>query len=117
MRDLNTTDEFFAFMADAIEPICAIFDDPEMIELQTNGADFSAIYALLFRKHSEGLLRLVAAAEGQTVDTFRAEFSPTAFPMQLSAVLSHPVVQSLFGSAEQKTTVTSSGSAPDNGRE
>lgn len=115
MRDLTKTEEFFPFMAEAIGPICTIFDDPEVIGKQNAGAPFHEIYALLFRKHSDSLIRLVAAAQGVSTEEFRSNFNPALFPDQLSEVLANPVVRSFFTSAEQKTPVTSSGSAQANG--
>lgn len=112
MRNLNNYDEFMDFCGDALEPIITICADKEVAEAFREKKILKAV-AVMCKKHKDGVASVLAALDGCTSEEFKAAFNPKDIPAKLTALLNSPEIKELFGSAQQNTGATSSGTAQE----
>lgn len=113
MREM-TNDQSLDMFADMLEPMSVILADKEVSEKFKHGT-IAAGVAHAIKKHKPEVIRILAATDGEPVETYKV--NPVAIPFKLLRLLSAPEVKELFTFAGQTTESGSSGSAMVNTEE
>ena len=110
MREM-TNDESLDMFAEMLEPMSVILADKEVAEKFKSGT-LAAGVAHAIRKHKPEVIQILAATDGEPVETYKV--NPIAIPFKLLHLFSAPEMKELFMFAGQKNESASSGSAMEN---
>lgn len=103
-------------LAEIIEPITAIFGDPEMQEIANKG-DAGAIQYIkpILKNHKKEIIEVLAALENEPVEEYRDKVTLLTLPAKILEFLNDDEVQALFPQQHQGvTTLPVSGAAMEN---
>lgn len=98
MRDLNKYDDFMDFLGDAFGAFAVIGQDEKLRDMLTENAGVALIVTRLCKEHREEVAEIVAAARGETVEEFRANYTTTGLMRELVRLISNPDVAAVFRS-------------------
>lgn len=108
-------DEALDVLADLLDPVTEIAQDPEISAMMRGGkATVAQFAAAILKTHKAAVIDIMAVDDGKTAEEERGMVSALTIPARLLKILSAPAVKELlFGSAETETPAT--GSSPKSG--
>ena len=112
-------EEALDVLADIIEPLCIVFADKEIQELNAKAKKERKIIPPIqyikpaLKNHKEEILSILARIEGVPVEEYKETVNIVTLPIQILSVVNDPNIKSLFQSQSQNdiTSLASSGSA------
>ena len=89
-------------LADIIEPLTAMFADPELQELAKQQNVSTIKYAKpMLKNHKAEIIEILAALENEPVETYKEKITLLTLPAKLLEFLNDAEVQALFPSQHQ----------------
>lgn len=103
-------------LAEIIEPITAIFADPEMQKIANEGGGTIKYAKPILQNHKAEIITILAALENEPADEYKEKITLLTLPAKILEFLNDEEVQALFPSQHQTelTSMPTFGAATEN---